>query len=371
MKTQSVGGIDYAFHKFNSSRSISVDTFFLPLDDFPNTLKKLGIDIFNFQSDLFGERESLESSYTNYLNTLPNHNGHRQREGAAIDHDCHLLATVHNLRSNSYSILDAKFIILSIDYKLYRWESRRAKRQHNAHSIILPHQLFQLLRPYCGSNVNYDESFVKSITTPELRLGSDISIQARTEATSILSQLNNLTEEQATKLLSNKVFVNQLSKTETNEQQLELIELEILESEQKAISHVNTLELEISEQKDSHIAQIDKLNKEKNVLKESLANKVPLESKIKAEQQTQTAWLTTRIFVAAFCLFIITLLWDQILDASKCRDFWNNHYTTKFHISLWLQALVFTGAFILKNHCWKILGWGCALAIPLLITTMK
>lgn len=236
INSMALGGVDYAYHRKNSLRSVSVEDFFLPFEDVRQTLKNLGIELFRPHADLLEQRSTIEIAYADFLR-------HReiQREPAAVSHDATVLASVQLQRADASSSLDAKALFLTLDYRLFQWDSKSAKTAGSNPLVVLPHSMFLLLRPFTSDSADFDVAFSKSILIPELRLFEDAPSAAYERALSLLGCFENMSERQASDILSSKLLVTKIGETANDDSASELIKLEIAQREEEANSKAAAL----------------------------------------------------------------------------------------------------------------------------------
>lgn len=351
-KTNSINGIEFAFHKKNLNSNITAEHFFLPLDDFRNTLKFEDIEIYNCPHDLFKERAEIEHEYKAHLK-YSNRINRREKEEPAINHDCAVLATVYNIREGATSILDTKSLLLSIDQGLYWWEARYAQKHKKIHGVILPHQLVQLLKPFCQSHLNYDMNFVSAISMPEFRIGGDVYQKAQANTISILSSFENINERQATEILSNRVLVQSISDAPSNDEKVKLIQLELSRSEENAINIASEKTIEANKLKkiadDARAIAETQIN-EAALSKSSkeLAEKGLISKQRKLDNSTPNSVVTERVaklhtvirfLVIVIAIILIAVFWKDILTQLNLFSSWNEFYSLPFHLAVWSTGI--------------------------------
>jgi hypothetical protein len=218
-----LSGIERVYHKRNAESGIEVSAFLAPLEHMDVLLKERGIDIYNPRSERLQGWNDLFHEYEDYLKARG-----VEKPYDAKWHDAVILDSTRQQRSQAKSSLDAGALLLTSDTFLYRfdWET---SRQHNVRPCaVLPNLLWQLLRPFIPSNPDFDRSFAETFAIPEFRTAlSGAASEAANRLLSLLAGYEGLREETASKMLTNDLLLDALSKEKNPQRFQERVELAI------------------------------------------------------------------------------------------------------------------------------------------------
>jgi hypothetical protein len=208
-----LSGVELRYHSKNSEQPLSVDDFLAPLQHWQILLKDKGIDIYNTDSSetRLLARANLEADYKDYLKKA-----HREKPPEAIQHDMAVLETVHSLRTNAKTTLDAGALLVTCDYHLFRFDFESSQGNGRHHSTVLPSLLWQILRPFVADNDAFDKAFAETFALPEFSLGRGGAQRAAARMASILAGYSDIPEETASKMLANDLLIAELQSKRTD-----------------------------------------------------------------------------------------------------------------------------------------------------------
>ena len=220
-----LSGLEMKYHARNAIQHIDVDEFLRPYKHLDVLLREKGIDIFNPLEDRLQERTNLHHEYEEFLK---NH-GRDDKAYATINHDATVLDAVRQRRSDSPSTLDAGALFVSCDFWLNLFDHETTRRDNRMACVVLPNNLWQILRPFIPSDRDFERSFAQTFALPEFRAIGSKGSQACSKMLSILASYRDLPEETSFKLLSNGVLLDELKATKGDEQFTERVEAAIVE----------------------------------------------------------------------------------------------------------------------------------------------
>src|SRR5688500_19917464 len=113
-----------------------------------------------------------------------------------------VLDVVRQKRTNAKSTLEAGALFITCDFFLYRFDWEDSKAKGIKPSTVLPNVLWQVLRPFVPSDVDFDRSFAETFALPEFRIFGSKASEACSKMLSILAGYKDLPEETATRMLS-------------------------------------------------------------------------------------------------------------------------------------------------------------------------
>jgi hypothetical protein len=153
-----------------------------------------------------------------------------------LHHDMTVLAEVRRLRSSARTSLEARALLLTCDYWLYRFDWELSRSEGRLACTVLPNLLWQVIRPLIPQDVDFDRSFAETFALPEFRSVRGQSSNAHTKMMGMLASYDGLPEETASRLLSNDLLLEQLRTSEDDNLCQQYID--------SAIAHENTILIE-------------------------------------------------------------------------------------------------------------------------------
>lgn len=254
-----LSGIESKYHRLNAEKGMDVETFLKPYAHIDILLKDKGILVHRSSEERLYERATLLNEYMDFFKRKG-----QDKPYNAIDHDTTVLDAVHQLRSNTSSSLEAGALFITSDYNLFLFDWEMSRKQRRRACTALPNLLFQILRPFIPSDKDFDRSFAETFAIPEFRtIGSGAS-KACSKLLSILAAFKDISEETATKLLSNDLLIDQLRAAENDERFREHVE--------SAIVSENTLLMEENAALSKQV-EIEKEGNKKELEAAQVANK--------------------------------------------------------------------------------------------------
>jgi hypothetical protein len=205
VKSRAVSGVELRYHQKNSVETIDVDTYFSPFEHLDAILAEKNITKYIPSDERTIVVSSLSSEYQDYLDKKK-----RDKSDLLREHDMTVLDTVRLLRTQAKNTLEAGALLITCDYTLYGFDWEASRREGLIPCTVLPNLFWQLLRPFINADGDFDRSFAETFAIPEFRLiGSDTSVIASRMA-AILTSFKGISEELATRMLSNDLLVGKL-----------------------------------------------------------------------------------------------------------------------------------------------------------------
>lgn len=294
-----LSGIELKYHKLNAETGIDVDSFLMPYEYVDILLKEKNILKYIPQEERVRERSDLFTEYKKYLVGK----GYNKPDGA-IDHDTTVLDTVRQLRSTTLTSLEAGALLVTCDYRLYRFDWENSRLQNRMACTVLPNLLWQVLRPFVPSDSDFDRSFAETFAIPEFRtIGSGAS-KACSKMLSLLAAYKDISEETAAKLLSNDLLINRLRKAENDEQFREYVESAIVEENSLLLEERAALSKQLAWERAEKEDKEKKLEKERRLLEQEKAEveqalkrkgtELKSEEKLKNEERERAEYLAVK-----------------------------------------------------------------------------
>jgi hypothetical protein len=204
-----VSGIVAKYHQMNAEQGIDVDSFFGVYRHTDELLKDKNISIFKTETQQEEIINELALQYHEFLSKLG-----KEKPDKVIEHDMVVLDAVRRLRSDVESSIEAKALLITCDYTLYRFDWETSRQEGRLASVVLPNLFWQILRPFVPSDSDFDRSFAETFAIPEFRtIGSGAS-EACSKLLCLLALYKDFPEETAARLLSNDLLIDGLRKIE-------------------------------------------------------------------------------------------------------------------------------------------------------------
>lgn len=218
-----VSGVERKYHQRHAETGIDVGTFFAPYGYVDVLLNQKGIIAYSPQTDRMSERARLFAEYKEYLEKRQKHKSDR-----LIDHDTTLLDAVRDMRSSAKSSLEAGALLITCDYKLYRFDWESSQRESKNTCTVLPNLFWQILRPFIPHDSDFDRSFAETFAIPEFRTVGGDSSKASSKMLFLLAAYKDFPEETAARLLSNDLLIKRLRAAQDDEVFEEYVEAAII-----------------------------------------------------------------------------------------------------------------------------------------------
>ncbi len=162
-------GIELKYHNINKDNIISVDSFLNKYKHTDVLLEDKDIKLFKDQinDERLEERTNLYSDYKIFLDKLNVGTNNKQKAYNTVFHDATLLDFVRNQRTAYRGSLEAGALILTMDYKLYRFDWLDSRNKQIEPCSILPSLFWQILKLYVPSDHDCDRAFAQTFAIPE------------------------------------------------------------------------------------------------------------------------------------------------------------------------------------------------------------
>jgi hypothetical protein len=206
-----VSGLELRYHEQNSRTPLDPSVFLSKYDGITELLEEKGFEIYSDPlstdpNETF-EKGKLIAEYDEYIKQRrPN----RPKPYEALNHDMAVWRTVHRLRHDGVSVLNAGSLFLTADFHLYAFDWQRLREAGSLGIVVLPNQFLQLLRPFIPSTEDFDRRFVETFAIPEFRIvGSDYAATC-SKVLAYINTYKDIGEATAVRILANHMLIEQL-----------------------------------------------------------------------------------------------------------------------------------------------------------------
>jgi len=203
VQSKTTSGLELRFHERNAETQVDPDLFFQPY---------LHIDVMLKAKDILPEDTSRDPTGNQWLTEYQRYLETRRPEKpqTSILHDAALLDSVHSLRKQAKSSLEAGALCITCDYRLYRFDWEESERRGVQPVMVLPNLFLQLLRPFVPPSWDFDKTFAETFAIPEFRTIDSRSSRATSRLLALLATYQDFPEATATSMLANDMLLGRL-----------------------------------------------------------------------------------------------------------------------------------------------------------------
>jgi hypothetical protein len=256
--SRGMSSIEVRYHQINSKFPTSVDVFLSKYSNLPILLAEYGLTIFRQSADSTEEDRKRAELVAEYQAFLAEKN-RNEKAYHALNHDITVwLAAVKRQRPRQKGPLSAGALIISADHIFRSFDREILSPLHGTGTwlVTLPDTLLQALQPFLTSPQHSDAAFAKIFATPELRgIGQDHG-EIVGRVASVLATYEDMTEETATKILSNALLLSRLKHLDQRSDEFQRIIQEELVRENEALQQERDNALERMRQARAEAAQM-------------------------------------------------------------------------------------------------------------------
>jgi hypothetical protein len=286
IRTKYISGIELKYHQINSEKGIDVDSFLQPYEHLDVLLKDKKISTFRTSDNRMSERTELLFAYQEFLKR---HGIEKPYE--SVEHDTTVLETVRHIRSNAKSSIEAGALLLTCDFMLFRFDWETSKKAGIPACAVFPNLLWQILRPFVPTDINFERAFAETFAIPEFRSMTSSATRATTKLLGILASYDDFPEETAASILTNDLIIDKLKDIKDPNKFREYVESEIANCNEILIEEKAALEKQLKREKEESIEMEKRSTEEKAKLIEDLKKKEEelesLQENIRAAQKNE------------------------------------------------------------------------------------
>jgi len=266
INTRCTPGIEMKYHQKNVDSMIDVDTYFKPYDHLDIILKGKNIDIYMSSGQAEERTHQLADLYYEYKEFLVKRG--KDKSHGQIEHDMIMLDKVRQLRSGVKTTLEAGALIVTCDKNLYLFDWETSRKEGGYPCTILPNLFWQILRPFISDDIDFDRAFAETFAIPEIRSISSSSQAACRKLLCMLTAYEGISEESATRMLSNDLLIDRIKEVTEDEEIHEIIKLAIVEQNEMLSEEIADRDKQLDYERVERIEKEKKLNEEKTRVEE-------------------------------------------------------------------------------------------------------
>lgn len=209
-------------------------------------LKERGIQRYNQSgADLDVEVKGAHIAEFEHFLTTRARSGRTPRRYAALDHDVTVWMYLQRQRHQTTNALRSGALLLSNDYSLHAFDRAHLMNEPDGRgvaTVVLPHHLLQVLRPFSRVTKHFDERFMEIFAAPEFRTTqTDYGITV-SKVLAYLSSFEGVPTETAVHILNDDLLMGRLKDVETTDAEFgEAIESAVLKENSALVKSVSEL----------------------------------------------------------------------------------------------------------------------------------
>lgn len=205
--SRNIDGVALRFHQCNAEVGTDVDSFFAPYRHIDLLLDGHNITIHR-SSICWGEEQiQLLRDYERYFEEQQ----WELKSEKTMQHDVIVLDMVRRLRTTAPSSLSAGALLMTCDYKLFRFDWWLSRREDRRPCTVLPHAFWQVLRSITPlDDMDFDKAFAETFAIPEFRAIGSGAARATSKMMKILAGYRPVPENAAMRMVANDIFIDSL-----------------------------------------------------------------------------------------------------------------------------------------------------------------
>lgn len=374
-----VSGVVAKYHQMNAEKGIDVDTFFAVYRHTDELLKDKNIIIFKTdtqQEEIINERVL---QYQDFLSKLG-----KEKPDKVIEHDMVVLDAVRRLRSDVKSSIEAKALLITCDYMLYRFDWETSRQEGRLASVVLPNLFWQILRPFVPSDSDFDRSFAETFAIPEFRTIGSGAAEACSKLLCLLALYKNFPEETAARLLSNDLLIDGLRKIKDDKEIQEYVESAIAADNISLMEEKAAIEKQLKAERaqrgggEKELEQAyEKKEKELESLKKAISDKkeevrIAIEKEKQAREDLKKAERKSEVYNSVFgCVLslILIILFEYIIH--KIPWHWLLEHKNSYGLQGAFDFFIFSSALGLFKSKWRKLLWSGSLVFSIILVILS
>lgn len=266
-------GLERQFHAMNANHEIDTEAFLARFDHVEDMLREQGIERYNQAgADLETHRKGeLIAEFEHFLANRRK-NGKRPRRYVALDHDVTLWMYMQRQRTKSTNALRSGALLLSNDYSLHAFDRSYLQASPDGKgvaTVVLPHHLLQVLRPFSRVTTDFDRKFLEIFAAPEFRTTQSDYGQTASKVMAYLASFEGVPTETAVHILNDDLLMGRLADVEATDAQFgELIESAVIQENSALIETLSATTVQLTEAQLAAEAA-SKLAEEERIARES------------------------------------------------------------------------------------------------------
>jgi hypothetical protein len=282
-------GLTRIYHLSNAIKTIDPEIFFTQYLSPVAFFKNLGIQIYHEKFLEMKFAQNVIDDIHAFQTYLEKQNASRQWE--TIEHDVLLWHIARKKRSAADSFIDAKYFVLTQDYKLTRFDNYKQRQLGYKTSIcMLPNHFYEVLRFFIPRSTDFETAFLHSLRMPLVRTTNKDKEKIAVRILQTLALYSDLPYAVACDILTDQATNNNVSKViDQPEKVLHVVDdslgkkLRDLQAKQKGLETQTKVTIQEKQSLESDVRRLAQaLEKSSGKIKE-------FEGKIKERDETVNA----------------------------------------------------------------------------------
>ena len=227
-------GLERQFHALNAEQEADAEAFMARFEHLEDLLSEYGVKRYNQSgSDLDVDVKGAHIAEFEHFLTTRARPGRRPRSYEAMDHDVTVWMYLQRQRRQATNALRSGALLLSNDYSLHAFDRSylmKAADGKAVATVVLPHHLLQILRPFNQVTTDFDKRFMEIFAAPEFRTTQTDYGPTVSKVLAYMSSFQGVPTETAVHILNDDLLMGRLKDIETSDSEFgEIIESAVME----------------------------------------------------------------------------------------------------------------------------------------------
>lgn len=247
-------GLERQFHEMNAKREIDTEAFLARFNHVEDLLRDRGIQRYNQAGpdlDTTSKGEYI-AEFEHFL-AGRRRQGKPQRRYEALDHDVTVWMYLQRQRNSNTNALRSGALLLSNDYSLHGFDRSFLMSSASGRmspTVVLPHHLLQILRPFSRVTNDFDRRFMEIFAAPEFRTTQTDYGETASRVLSYLASFDGVPTETAVHILNDDLLMGRLKDVEATEAEFaELIENAVIAENSALVESLSEVSEHLTEAK--------------------------------------------------------------------------------------------------------------------------
>ena len=245
-------GLETRFHSMNAEQQVDVEAFLARFNHVEDLLRDRGIHRYNqagaeLETTAKGE---LIAEFSHYLEKRAR-SGRSPRRYEALDHDISVWMYLQRQRRQTTNALRSGALLLSNDYSLHAFDRKHlmmSPQGKRVATVVLPHHLLQILRPFSRVTTDFDQRFMEIFAAPEFRTTQTNYGPTVSKVLAYLSSFEGVPTETAVHILNDDLLMGRLQDVETTASEFgEIIENAVMHENSSLARELGEMSENLSE----------------------------------------------------------------------------------------------------------------------------
>jgi hypothetical protein len=220
-----LSGVEYRYHKLNAQQPVDPKDFLSKYNHVEQLLADFGLTL--FREPFTGPPTAVEEVghlIAEYKAFVDERRPKDPKPYDALDHDIRVWLAVQNKRVPGRTAIDGGALFVTLDFLFHDFDRHYLRTYNKAPaSVVLPHHLHQVLRPFGRQSADLDARFVETFGISEIRTAHSDYGDTTSKVLSLLATYADVPEETAVRILADEVLLAGAKSLEEDSEELRAI----------------------------------------------------------------------------------------------------------------------------------------------------